>query len=218
MAQNKTPFLLNLNPAEVDEPRISNDEFLDSLDMIGVWLRVLPAFDSLERYSSPESTSAQRLAALSNIYVQLGAQLEDQAVALVAFSAWVKARKLALADLFSRIFMTRGAATKAGSAIEAAQVKLLAGGSETVRVDQRAFFREVAAMGTPRSSSSSSATSGARFLAPDCCPRSTSRYGGDSLQSFGGSRAHITKRDKHRCSPRRTTSSSMARSSQSRIL
>lgn len=147
MAHNTTPFLLNLNPAEVDEPRISNDEFLSSLDTIGVWLRVLPAFDALERYSSPDSTTAQRLAALSNIYIQLGAQLEDQAVSLIAFSVWAKNRDLVLADLFSRIFITRPAVTRPGPAIEAAHVKLLAADSKTVRVDQRAFFHEVAAMG-----------------------------------------------------------------------
>ncbi len=145
MAHNTTPFLLNLNSAEVDEPRISNDEFLGSLDTIGVWLRVLPAFDSLERYSSPGSTTAQRLAALSNIYLQLGAQLEDQAISLVAFSVWARNRDLAIADLFSRIFITRPGATKAGPAIETAHVNLLAD-SKTVRVDQRAFFQEVAAM------------------------------------------------------------------------
>lgn len=100
MARNTTQFLLNLNPSLMDEPSISNGEFLDSLEAIGVWLRVLSAYESLERYSSPGSTSAQRLAALSNIYLQFGAQLEDQAVSLVAFSVWCQNRHLVLADLF----------------------------------------------------------------------------------------------------------------------
>ncbi len=36
MIGNTTPFLLNLNPSEVDEPGISNDEFLGSLDAVSV--------------------------------------------------------------------------------------------------------------------------------------------------------------------------------------
>ena len=53
MPHNATPFLLNLNPHGIDEPDISNDEFLDSLEVIGVWLRVFSAYESLERYTSP---------------------------------------------------------------------------------------------------------------------------------------------------------------------
>ena len=100
MTGNTTPFLLNLSEFGVHEPDISNDEFLDSLGEIGVWLRVLAAYDSLNRYSSPDSTLTQRMAALSNIYLQLGAQLEDQAVSLIVFSVWSKNRDLVLADLF----------------------------------------------------------------------------------------------------------------------
>ncbi len=43
---DETPFLLNLDASGIDEPSITNDEFLDSLDEIGVWLRVLSAYDS----------------------------------------------------------------------------------------------------------------------------------------------------------------------------
>ena len=143
MARNTTPFLLNLNPSEMDEPGISNDEFLDSLAAIGVWLRVLSAYDSLERYASPDSTSAQRLAALSNIYLQLGAQLEDQAVSLVAFSVWSQNRDLVLADLFSRVFVRRQRATTAESEIKVVHKKLKNDNSTNVPVDQRAFFQEV---------------------------------------------------------------------------
>lgn len=146
MAHCTTPFLLNLNPSEVDEPDVSNDEFLDSLDTIGVWLRVLAAYESLERYTSPDSSSAQRLAALSNIYLQLGAQLEDQAVALVAFSAWSKNRDLVLADLFSRIFLRRRSKATAASEIQAVHEQLKKDKGSSVPVDQRTFFREVGDM------------------------------------------------------------------------
>ena len=146
MARNTTPFLLNLNPFQVDEPDISNDEFLDSLAAIGVWLRVLSAYDSLERYASPDSTSAQRLAALSNIYLQLGAQLEDQAVSMVAFSVWSQSRDLVLADLFSRIFIRRQKTATNESGISIVHKKLNSGSSTGVPVDQRAFFQEVAEM------------------------------------------------------------------------
>ena len=46
MRRNTTPILLNLNPARVDEPDIANDEFLNSLEAVGVWLRVLAAQES----------------------------------------------------------------------------------------------------------------------------------------------------------------------------
>ena len=144
--QNTAPFLLNLCDLGVHEPAISNDEFLDSLDEIGVWLRVLAAHDSLKRYSSPDSTRAQRMAALSNIYLQLGAQLEDQAVSLIAFSVWSKNRDLVLADLFSRTFVTLPQTSTTGSEIAVAHDKLTADRPGRVRVDQRAFFREVAGM------------------------------------------------------------------------
>ena len=146
MVRNTTPFLLNLSPSDVDEPGISNDEFLDSLDTIGVWLRVLAAYDSLERYASPDSTQAQRLAALSNIYLQLGAQLEDQAVSLIAFSVWAKNRDLVLADLFYRVFITRPKKPMPRSEIRAVHAELKTDSPTSVRVDQRAFFREVAEM------------------------------------------------------------------------
>ena len=146
MARNTTPFLLNLNPSQMDEPGISNDEFLDSLEAIGVWLRVLSAYDSLERYASPDSTSAQRLAALTNIYLQLGAQLEDQAVSLVAFSVWSQNRHLVLADLFSRIFVRRPKTTTAESEIRLVHRKLKNDSSTGVPVDQKAFFQEVSEM------------------------------------------------------------------------
>ena len=146
MPLNTTPFLLNLSPSKMDEPSISNDEFLDSLDAVGVWLRVLAAFDSLERYCSPDSTPAQRLAALSNIYLQFGAQLEDQAVSLIAFSVWSKNRHLVLADLFSRVFVRRSRKPAARSVIRAVQAKLETDSPGGVPVDQRAFFREVAEM------------------------------------------------------------------------
>ena len=142
MARNTTPFLLDLSPSDVHEPGISNDEFLDSLDQIGVWLRVLAAHDSLERYASPDSTLVQRLAALSNIYLQLGAQLEDQAVTLIAFSVWSKNRDLVLADLFSRIFVTRPRKPAAGPEIVKVHAKLATDSPGVVPVDQRAFFRE----------------------------------------------------------------------------
>ena len=109
-------------------------------------MRVLTAYDSLQRYASPDSTPAQRLAALSNIYLQLGAQLEDQAVSLIAFSVWSKNRDLVLADLFSRIFVTRPSKSMGDSEIRAVHAKLKADRQARVRVDQRAFFREVAEM------------------------------------------------------------------------
>ena len=146
MDRNTAPFLLNLNPSEIDEPDVSNDEFLDSLDTIGVWLRVLSAYDSLERYTSPDSTSAQRLAALSNIYIQLGAQLEDQAVSLVALSVWSQNRDLVLPDLFSRIFIRQQRATKDGSEIQEVHEKLKSGKSTNVSVNQKMFFQEVCEM------------------------------------------------------------------------
>ena len=59
-----TPFLLGLDASGMDELSISNDEFLDSLHEIAIWLRVFSAYDSLQRYASRESTSVQRLAAL----------------------------------------------------------------------------------------------------------------------------------------------------------
>lgn len=146
MVRNTTPFLLNLKPSEVDEPDITNDEFLDSLDSIGVWLRVLAAYDSLERYTSPDSSKAQRLAALVNIFMQLGAHSEDQAVALVAFSAWSPNRDVALADLFSRLFIKRPGKRGNGSEVQRVHAKLTGGDSGVVRVDQGAFFREAAGM------------------------------------------------------------------------
>ena len=146
MTRNTTPFLLNLSDFGVHEPDVSNDEFLDSLDKIGVWLRVLAAYDSLNRYSSPDSSRTQRMAALSNIYLQLGAQLEDQAVSLIVFSVWSKNRDLVLADLFSRTFVTRPRKSMNGSEIAATHVKLADDRPDLVRVDQRAFFGEVAEM------------------------------------------------------------------------
>ena len=146
MTSNTTPFLLNLSDFDAHEPDISNDDFLESLDEIGVWLRVLAAYDSLKRYSSPDSTRAQRLAALSNIYLQLGAQLEDQAVSLIVFSVWSKNRDFVLADLFSRTYITRPRKSTNGSEIAAVHNKLAAEGSRRVTVDQRAFFGEVAEM------------------------------------------------------------------------
>lgn len=146
MTRNITPFLLNLNPSQMDEPSISNDEFLDSFGAIGVWLRVLAAYDSLERYASPDSTSAQRLAALSNIYLQLGAQLEDQAVSLVAFSVWSQNRDLLLADLFSRILVRRESTTRTGSELEVVHRRLKNDNSVRVSVNQKLFFQEVAKM------------------------------------------------------------------------
>ena len=146
MTRNTTPFLLNLSDFDAHEPDISNDEFLDSLDEIGVWLRVLAAYDSLERYSSPDSTRAQRMAALSNIYLQLGAQSEDHAVSLIVFSVWSKNRDLVLADLFSRTYIRRPRKSTNGSEIAAVHNKLAGDGPRRVTVDQRAFFEEVAAM------------------------------------------------------------------------
>ena len=146
MPRNTTPFLLNLTPSEIDEPDITNDEFLDSLAGIGVWLRVLSAYDSLARYASPDASPAQRLAALSNIFLQLGAQAEDQAVALIAFSVWSTNRDLVLADLFSRIFVRRPRNPTKGSHVEEVHAKLKSGGDAGVPVDQASFFREVAAM------------------------------------------------------------------------
>lgn len=145
MTRNTTPFLLNLDPSYMDEPRISNDEFLDSLVEIGVWLRVLVAHDSLERYASNETTPAQRMAALSNVYLQLGAQFEDQAVLLVAFSAWSKDRSLVLADLFSRISVRRKP-VRVASEIEEVHDKLGREDSKSVPVAPSAFFREAAEM------------------------------------------------------------------------
>ncbi|MCY4129577.1 MAG: hypothetical protein OXG15_10130 [Gammaproteobacteria bacterium] len=145
MAAHTTPFLFSLNPSELDEPSISNEEFLQSLDTIGVWLRVFAAYDSLQRYSSSESSSAQRLAALSNIYLQLGAQLEDQAVSLVAFSIWSKNRDLVLADLFARIVLRR-AKKKAPSEVHAILERFNSKNRKKITVDQRSFFQEVAEM------------------------------------------------------------------------
>ena len=144
MRRNTTPFLLNLNPAHMDEPTVSNDEFLDSLDALGVWLRVLPAYDSLQRYASSDRSPAQRLSAISNIYLLLGAQLEDQAVSLVAFSVWSRNRDLPLADLFSRIFIQPQRTAPAGSYIHAIHDRLK-DGSRT-NVDAPAFFGEVSRM------------------------------------------------------------------------
>ena len=141
-----TPFLLNLDPSGMDEPNITNDEFLDSLHTVGVWLRVLAAHDSLARYASGDSTSVQRLAALSNIYLQLGAQLEDQAVALIAFSVWSKNRDLVLPNLFSRIFVRHSGKPTICSQIEVTQNRLMNDRSGNVGVNQRAFFQEVANM------------------------------------------------------------------------
>lgn len=145
MAANTTPFLFNLNYSEVDEPSVSNDEFLQSLDTIGVWLRVFAAYDSLQRYSSPDSSSAQRLAALSNIYLQLGAQLEDQAVSLIAFSIWSRNRDLVLADLFAKIVLRRRN-KKAPSEVHAVLERFNSKKRKNVSVDQRSFFQEVAGM------------------------------------------------------------------------
>ena len=128
------------------EPRVSNNEFLDSLDAIGVWLRVLCAYDSLKCFTSPDSTSTQPLASLSNIYLQLGAQMEDQAVSLIAFSVWSQNRDLVLADLFSRIFLRRQSTSTRESQIALVHDKLKNAESRTVPVDQRAFFHEVAEM------------------------------------------------------------------------
>ena len=141
MPDNTTPFLLNLNPAYMDEPTVSNDEFLDSLDALGVWLRVLPAYDSLQRYAASDRSPAQRLSAIANIYLLLGAQLEDQAVSLVAFSVWSRDRDLPLADLFSRIFVQRQRTAPAGSYIQATHDRLKDGSRASV--DARAFFGEV---------------------------------------------------------------------------
>ena len=76
-------------------------------------------------------------------YLQLGAQVEDQAVSLIAFSVWSQNRDLALADLFSRIFIRRERATTAESEIKAVHEKLKKGSSTRVSVSQRAFFQEV---------------------------------------------------------------------------
>ena len=146
MARNTTPFLLNLDPSKVDEPVVSNDEFLDSLERVGVWLRVLAAHDSLERYISPDASATQRLAALSNIYLQLGAQCEDQAAVLIAFSVWSHNRDLSLPDLFFRILVTRSKSPPTGSAIAKAHRKLATAGLTRVSVDTKSFFREVAEM------------------------------------------------------------------------
>ena len=141
-----TPFLLNLGPSGMDEPCITNDEFLDSLHAIGVWLRVLSAHDSLTRFASRDSTRVQRLAALSNIYLQLGAQLEDEAITLIAFSVWSKNRDLVLADLFSRIFVRLRGTRTTGSQIKIVHEKLTNDRTGSVHVDQRAFFQEVSKM------------------------------------------------------------------------
>ncbi len=146
MTRNTTPFLLNLSDFNVREPDISNDEFLGSLYEIGVWLRVLAAYDSLKRYSSPDSTRAQRVAALSNIYLQLGAQVEDQAVSLIVFSVWSKNRDLVLADLFSRTSISRSEKPKNRSEIPVVHDKLARDATQRVTVDPRAFFGEVAEM------------------------------------------------------------------------
>ena len=146
MTRNTTPFLLNLSDFDAYEPDISNDEFLDSLDEIGVWLRVLAAYDSLNRYLASDSTRAQRMAALSNIYLQLGAQSEDHAVSMIVFSVWSKNRELVLADLFSRTYIRSPRKSMSGSEIAAVHNKLAGEGSRRVAVDQRAFFGEVAEM------------------------------------------------------------------------
>ena len=144
MAHNRTPFLLNLNPSAMQEPPITNNEFLDSLDALGVWLRVLSAYDSLERFLSPDSTSTQRLASLSNIYLQLGAQFEDQAVSLIAFSVWSKNRELILPDLFSRTFVRHQSKQARESEIEFVHEALNGDTSKSVPVNQRSFFQEAA--------------------------------------------------------------------------
>lgn len=146
MASNTTPFLLNLNPIQINEPRVSNDEFLDSLDMIGVWLRVISAYDSLRRFDSPDSTAAQRLASLINIYLQLGAQLEDHAVTLIAFSHWSQNRDLVLADIFSRVLIRRQVNKEYKSKIQFVHQKLMSDDSRAVPVDPRMFFQEVVEM------------------------------------------------------------------------
>ena len=90
-----------------------------------------------------------RLSALTNIYVQLAAQFEDQAVALIAFSVWSGNRDLVLADLFSRISMRRSG-KKAGSAhVQEIQNKLKDGSNKRVGVDTATFFREVERMRDP---------------------------------------------------------------------
>ena len=140
MARNTTPFLLNLDPSIVDEPVVSNDEFLDSLERVGVWLRVLAAHDSLERYTAPDASATQRHAALSNVYLQLGAQCEDQAATLIAFSVWSQNRDLSLPDLFFRILATRSKGPPTGSAIGTAHRKLTTAGLTRVSVDTKSFF------------------------------------------------------------------------------
>lgn len=143
MSPNTTPFLLNINPFHVEEPPISNDEFLRSLDAIGVWLRVLAANESLERFRSSDQSDAERMAALANIYIHYGAQAEDQAVALIAFSVWSKDRSLLLPDLFNRIFLRRSTGPLLSDEVSRVLESLSGGGSKSVHVDQRAFFAEV---------------------------------------------------------------------------
>lgn len=146
---NTTPFLLNLDPGEVAEPDITSNEFLDTLGSIGVWLRVLSAFPSVKLLRSSGGSSAQRLSAVTNLYIHLGAQAEDHAVALVAFSAWAKNRNLSLPDLFSRIFVKAGLKSPCKDEINAVHGRLLKGGNKSVHVDQKAFFLSVSEMSDP---------------------------------------------------------------------
>lgn len=143
MAANTSPFLLHLDPIHMDEPPVSNNEFLDSLDTLGVWLRVLPAYDALQRYASSDRSQGQRLSALANIYLLLGAQLEDQAVSLIAFSIWSRNRSLPLADLCSRIFIQRRRNPPVDSYIRTVHDRLESDAGSRTAVDPRSFFKEV---------------------------------------------------------------------------
>ena len=144
IARNTTPFLLNLSPSDVHEPGISNDEFPGSLDQIGVWLRVLAAHDSLERYASPGSTLVQRargtLEHLSSAWSPTGGSgcRVDRVLRLVK-----EPRPRAGGPLFSDLCHAPEK-TRSRSEIVKVHAKLATDGPGAALVDQRAFFREVA--------------------------------------------------------------------------
>ena len=142
---NKSKILANLVSGDIPEPEISTNDFLDSLQTFGVWMRVLSAAPSLEQLMSKEASPAEQWAALSNIYLQLGAQAEDHATLLVAFNFWSKHRDLSLPKIVSSIFVKRPSQTTGKkNALQDTEKQLLKG-KKLVQVDLPQYFLEVAA-------------------------------------------------------------------------
>lgn len=140
---NPVKFLLSIAPGPKREPDVNSEEYLRSLILAGAWLRVLPARMALDAIRSSSSSPLEKAAAQVQFYQNIGAQVEDLGVFLVAASAWVMNDSESLADLVSRVFLKPDSRdTKTDEEYSAHVARILGSKGRRLSVDPQRFFRE----------------------------------------------------------------------------